>query len=133
MSKQAINDGNETFLAAMKSNDLAQMLAPLTDDVVFMPPNQAVLNGKGAVKGWFEQLLSQMRTSDVSVSEREVLVGGDWGYEQGSFVWKLTPVAGGAPVEDRGNFVALWQRQSDGSWKLARDIWNSTRPLPDAR
>jgi ketosteroid isomerase-like protein len=73
--------------------------------------------------------VKQVRTVAVDVSQREVIIAGDVAIERGSFTWKVTP-AGGSDVEDHGSFLAIWRRQPDGAWKLARNIWNSTLPLP---
>jgi ketosteroid isomerase-like protein len=29
------------------------------------------------------------------------------------------------PASDRGTYIELWEKQADGSWKIARDIYNS--------
>jgi ketosteroid isomerase-like protein len=34
----------------------------------------------------------------------------------------------GASVEDHGKYLVILKRQSDGSWKMARDMDNSDRP-----
>src|SRR6185295_15838251 len=41
--------------------------------------------------------------------------------------WALdsTPKRGGKTVHDEGKGVWIWRRQADGSWKIARAIWNS--------
>jgi uncharacterized protein (TIGR02246 family) len=132
MSKQAIDACHERFLAAMRANDPAALLRELTDDVRFMPPNQAPLQGKAAVRAWYEGVLAEATTVAVAVSQREVVVAGDWGIESGSYVWTLTPKAGGAPFIARGSFLAVWHQESDGKWKAHRDIWNSTDPVPAA-
>jgi ketosteroid isomerase-like protein len=76
--------------------------------------------------------LTQVKTSDVTVSNRDVTVAGDWAIETGTFDWTVAPVAGGTAVRDQGNFVAIWRRQPDSSWKATRLIWNSSQPLPGA-
>jgi len=37
---------------------------------------------------------------------------------------------GGKEVKDTGNSIWIMQRQPNGSWKIARAIWNSDVPLP---
>ena len=39
--------------------------------------------------------------------------------------------ATGEPMTDRGAGIHILQRQADGSWKLAVDIWNSDNPPPE--
>ena len=49
----------------------------------------------------------------------------DWAYERFSFSRTMTPTGGGEPTTARGKGIHVYRRQSDGSWKLARDLWNS--------
>ena len=74
MSRQAIDAGHERFLAAMRANDPTALLRELTDDVRFMPPNQSPLQGKAAVRTWYDQFVGQMRTSSLTITDREVLI-----------------------------------------------------------
>jgi hypothetical protein len=78
---------------------------------------------------WFQAIVDKMKTTDISIPDRKVTLTGDYAIEEGAFVWKLAPVAGGPAIEDRGRFIGIWQRQADGGWKVARDIWNSSLPL----
>jgi len=36
-------------------------------------------------------------------------------------------------MKDNGKYITIYQHQSDGSWKIARDIWNSDQPLPGTK
>lgn len=130
MSKDAIDNGHTAFLAAMQANDAEALGRLVTTDVVFMPPHDQPVAGRQGVIDWFSGVVQHARTVAVSVPQREVIVTGDFGIERGSFIWKVAPAAGGSAIEDRGNFLAIWQRQPDGSWKAKYDIWNSTLPVP---
>jgi len=131
--RAAIDKGHETFMAAMRASDCSGMLRVVADDAVFTPPNAPNAVGKEGIRSWCQGAFSQAKTSAVSVSERQVTVAGDWGIEHGKFDWTLVPVGGGNSMRDQGNFLAIWHRQPDGSWKATRDIWNSLLPLPTAR
>jgi ketosteroid isomerase-like protein len=103
------------------------LMALMAGDVVIMPPNEAVLRGKAAVHAWYEQLLTQMRTSSLTITNREVFIGGDWATEVAAFKWALVPVAGGPPVIDRGSYVQVWHREPGGRWRFSREVWNTPR------
>jgi hypothetical protein len=34
------------------------------------------------------------------------------------------------PIEEQGKFLQIYRKQSDGSWKMTREIYNSDLPLP---
>jgi len=130
MSREGIDKSHQAWLDAMKANDAQALGRLVTEDAVLMPPNQPAVVGRAAVIDWFAGVVKQARTTGVGVPQREVIVAGDWAIERGSFTWKVAPTAGGAPIEDRGNFLAIYQRQTDGAWKVTRNIGNSTPPAP---
>jgi ketosteroid isomerase-like protein len=114
------------LLAALRTDAPDSLLALLTDDVVIMPPNEAILRGKPTVRTWYEQFVGQMRTKSLELSNRELVITGDQATEVSQFVWTLTPIAGGEPVVDRGSYMQIWRRQPDGRWLFSRELWNST-------
>ena len=132
MSHAALRAGvdsvSDRLLTALRTNASDSLLVLMADDVVVMPPNEPVLKGKAAVRDWYNQLLTQLRTSNLAITEREVIIGDGWATELASFEWSLAPVAGGPAVTDRGNYVQVWHREPNGRWLFARELWNSTTP-----
>jgi len=116
------------LLTALRTNASDSLMDLMADDVVLMPPNEPVLKGKAAVRAWYGQFLTQLRTSGLTISDREVLIGGEWATEIAAFEWTLVPVAGGPAVIDRGSYMQLWHRQPDGRWLFSRELWNSAAP-----
>ncbi len=131
---EAIHRAHEEYRAAVNAGDLEGGLALVTDDVVWMPPNEPALTGKEAIRRWeggeplFERFIFE-----ISFSPEEVVVFGDWAFERGTYVLTLTPRAGGEPGQGSGKYLWIWQRQPDGSWKNARAMWNSDNPPPGAQ
>ena len=74
------------------------------------------------------RFLTQLRTSELTIGDREVLIGGEWATEIATFVWVLAPVGGGPAVTDRGSYLQVWHHEPDGRWRFAREIWNSAAP-----
>ena len=127
-SRVSVDRAAGKLLGALRSDSPDSLLALMTDDVIIMPPNEPILRGKPAVRAWYEQFLRQMRTKSLDITNRELFVGGDYATEVAEFVWTLVPVAGGAPIVDRGSYVQLWHRLSDGRWAFSREVWNSNAP-----
>ncbi len=124
--RAGVDSAADRLLTALRANDADSFMVLLTDDVVLMPPNEPSLKGKAAVRAWYDQFLTQLRTSNLTITDREVFIGGEWATELATFEWVLAPVGGGPAITDRGSYVQVWHRQPDGRWLFAREIWNST-------
>ncbi len=116
-------------VAALDAGDANTWATCFTDDAVQMPPHFGANAGKAAIQSWSTGFL-KMFACRFSLSVEEVRDAGDWAFERGRYKITLTPRAGGESVDDIGKYITIYQRQSDGSWKIARDIWNSDLPLP---
>jgi ketosteroid isomerase-like protein len=123
--RSGVDSAANRLLTALRADASDSLLALMADDVVVMPPNEAVLRGKAAVRAWYQQFLTQWRTSSLTVTDREVLIGGDWATEVAGFEWTLVPVAGGPPVIDHGSYIQAWHREPNGRWLFSREVWNS--------
>jgi uncharacterized protein (TIGR02246 family) len=125
----SVKNLREAYIAAQNAGDAAALTALFTDDAVLMPANAPAASGNEAIQAHFQTLLDQV-TSELVVSQEEVEVAGDWAFSRGTHTVKLTPKAGGETMEDTGKYLNILKRQPDGSWKIARHIWNSDKPLP---
>lgn len=119
-----IDEGVAAWTAAVNRGDMAAVADLYTEDAMLMPPNGAALRGRDAVRTFFVEALSSLSPRDVKLSSDEVEVCGDSAYEVGRYQMTVQP-SGGAAMNDRGKYLVVWRRQSDGSWKIARDIFNS--------
>lgn len=124
-TRSAFEAASEAFHQALRTNDADALFMYVADDVLLMPPWEAAVRGKEAMRDWYAAFLSQYLTSSLTLSERELFVSNEWAVELGSYEWGLTPVAAGDPVLDRGNYMQVWKPQPDGKWRFAREIWNS--------
>jgi len=123
----AAHQAHEAYVTAINSNDLDTLLGVLTDDVVFLAPQEPVMVGKAAVKPWLEGYLKAFKTHwDKPV--QEFVISGEWAFERYSYKSSDTPLAGGALVEDTGWGLVIYHRESDGKWRVARDAWGTDHP-----
>lgn len=126
--RAAVEAATTAFHQALRTNALETFVSFVADDVFFMPPGEPPIRGKISVRNWMTGFLSQYRTTALTLADREVIVGGGWAIELGSYEWGLLPIAGGDPIVDRGNYMQVWKEQPDGSWRFAREIYNSSVP-----
>lgn len=124
----AISSARESFVTAIANDDVEGMVALLTEDGQAFPSHEPALVGRDANRAWHAERISEF-TTEFTISPDELIVEGPMAFERFSYTLKLTPKAGGDPVEETGRCVWLWRRE-DGSWKVARAMWNSPEPLP---
>lgn len=116
------------LLTALRTDAPDSLAGLLADDVVLLPRNEAALRDKTRVRAWDDRFLTQFRTATPTVTDREVLIGGEWATELAAFEWALVPVAGGRAVIDRGSYAQVRHREPDGRWLFSRESWNTTAP-----
>lgn len=126
--RAAVEGATAAFHQALRTNDLETFMSYVAEDVSFMPPGEPPVRGRDAVRQWLTGFLAQYHTSSLTLADREVLVGSGWAVELGTFEWALQPAAGGSAIVDRGNYMQVWQEQSDKTWRFAREVYNSSVP-----
>ena len=67
--RAGVDSAANRLLSALRSDSPDSLIALMADDVVIMPPNEPVLNGKAAVRTWYEQFVKQMRTSSLEITK----------------------------------------------------------------
>jgi uncharacterized protein (TIGR02246 family) len=124
--RQAVEAGNATFMDAFNRGDAAAVATFYTDPATLMPPNSGMIRGRQGIQDFWQAGI-QGGMKDLSLTTVEVQASGNTAYEIGKFSLTAQP-KGQDPVMVSGKYVVVWQRQSDGSWKLHVDIWNSSMP-----
>lgn len=84
--------------------------------------------GMETINAWLREFFEHYTMTDLTMPERQVKVAGDLAVETSTYRWKLVPKGGGEPIRDEANWVGIWERGPDGTWREVRRIWNSTRP-----
>jgi ketosteroid isomerase-like protein len=103
------------------------------DGAVRMPPNAASITGKEAIGKQIQAYYAENNRAKFELTVDEVLSSGDLAIARGKYTSESTSKASGlAALNDQGKWADAYQRQSDGSWKVIFDIWNSDKPSPGA-
>ena len=126
---EAIDRVRDAHVAALNAGDAKAWVAQFTDDGVQMPPNAPANVGRPMIESWSQAFLDQFRLQ-FALAVDEVRVLGEWAFERGGYTISLNPKAGGPPMRDIGTYITVYQRKPGDSWRMARDIWNSSNPPP---
>jgi ketosteroid isomerase-like protein len=115
---------------AIGSGDVERYFAILTEDAVFLPPNLMPLTGK-ELRQWLRDFLNQVAIEFLQSGHGETVVARDWAWHEYTCSWRATPKSGAPPAVLHFKGAHLIRRAPDGTWKLARNIWN-LNPAPSA-
>ncbi len=109
---------------AVNAGDIERMLQIAADDFEIMPPGQPGLSGASA-REFLQGFVSQFKANLQPFSNEEIIVCGEWAFQRLTYELTLTPKAGGDPINERGDGIHMFRRDTTGSWRLAKDISTS--------
>lgn len=125
--KAAMQQVADQAVAAMQSptHDWAAFAATLyTEDATVLPPNGPPAKGREAIVG----ILNGFPPVVEFKQARQQIDGvGDLAYEIQTYTTTFAP-PGLPQVSDTGKVVWVWKKQTDGSWKILVEMWNSDLP-----
>jgi ketosteroid isomerase-like protein len=99
----------------------------MTEDIVFLPPDEPIIEGKSAIRAWFDQFppIKAYTHQLADVDGRE-----DFAWARGIFTVTVEPEPGKLQSM-KGKVVITSRRQSDGSWLVASDMWSLDEPVTE--
>jgi len=123
--------------AFMKSEGVVNMdpatyAGAFAADAVILPPGAPAIEGRSTILAWAEGWASSADVEieiDTIVDEIEIM--GDWAFVRLTIARTIRSPEQD-PRVDVVKTIQIHRRQEDGSWKIARDIWNSHQDSPEA-
>jgi ketosteroid isomerase-like protein len=123
----AIKTLHKTDREASLKGDFTTLITLLTDDCVLIPPDKPPISGKDAIQKYFDEqkkLLSEIEITEYTHDFQEIKIRGNWAYEWGYFSNTAKSKVSGELIRSSGKLFRIIEHQEDGSWKVARSIWN---------
>src|SRR5438270_4824954 len=117
----------QEWVLACNTKHLDDLLELYTSDAIVLRSNCPPLRGASAVHEFFFGALDA-GLGEVELEPLRVEVAGELAYEAGRFK-ALIPSATGKRREERGTYLWVCARQTNGEWKLASDCWSSDLTL----
>lgn len=115
---------------ALEAENVAGVVALYTDNIVRMAPDMPTVRGKQAISEFYRGVFELFSVGLIWPVEgtEEIIVADGWAFHISEYILKITPKAGGETIEEHGKIVEICRRQTNGSWKFAREIWNRNSP-----
>jgi len=115
------------YAGGVNSGDFDYWISLWADDGVQMSPEAPALSGKEQIQAGNKPAFDQMNLDIAIHSVDHVEVHGDLGLSRCTFTFKATPKGGGETINlmPDGKALTLYRKQSDGSWKIIYDCFNS--------
>jgi ketosteroid isomerase-like protein len=128
--KAAIQKAHDEFarmFAAEKPDPAGLVAMYYADDATVLPPNMPAANGKDAIIAAFTAMggVKTFKNGPLTISG-----SGDMAFVNATFDMTMAVPVTGEVVADKGKYLEVWKKQSDGSWKAIRDMWSSDEPPP---
>jgi ketosteroid isomerase-like protein len=103
-----------------------------TDDAVVAAPGEPLAAGTAERRKAIEALVGDPNFKlDFASDDQQVAKAGDMAYSRGHYTIQATDKATNKPVTGSGNYVVIFRKQDDGSWKAAADFI-TPGPVPAA-
>jgi ketosteroid isomerase-like protein len=110
------------------SKSLDKFMSYYAPDASVYPPGMPVANGPAAVRAVLMPMVQLPGFAlQWSPTKANMSASGDLGYTAGSYAL-TTNDAAGKPAIERGKYIEVWRKQSDGSWKCIEDMFNADTP-----
>jgi ketosteroid isomerase-like protein len=129
-SRRAVQEVDRDLSRASESRKIDAFTALLDTDTVFISESGPPARGHAAVRAKWAMFFDPAGPSLTwEPYEGEVGSEGDLGYTRGKFLFQGKD-GSGTPVTERGEYLSIWRKQQDGTWRLVVD---SSLPAADAR
>jgi uncharacterized protein (TIGR02246 family) len=116
----------KAYAEAVTAGDFQRWIALWTDEGIRLsPPDLGPRQvGKKEIRAVVQPLFDSS-TLTAAINTEGVQILGGQAYSHGTYVITVTPKEGGDTMTLKGNFLTIFAKQADGSWRIAIDCFNS--------
>lgn len=115
--RTAIRTASELYVKADDAKDLEGTMQFIAEGAVYVPAGMAPIVGREAIRAFVKpHPWTTVEQAPKEIEGRDGLAfvrGSDTVHIQGMTI--------------TGNYIEIWQKQTDGAWKITRKIWNTDK------
>lgn len=124
--KTKIEKLNKEMSGAMAAGDFEKEMSYYADDVIYMPNNSKMVEGKAALKASNEEMMkSGVKITSFETKTLKVMSCNKTIAEIGTYQISMSVPGKADPIKDNGKYLTIWEKQADGSLKVKLEIWNT--------
>jgi ketosteroid isomerase-like protein len=130
VDEKASRDSEAAWVKAFATKEPEKAAAFYADDAASMLPDTPLMTGRKAIIAGMKPELGDPNFSLVFAPGKvEIAKSGDIAYSQGTFRYTTTDPKTRKRVGQAGNYVEVYKKQADGTWKVEEDIATEETPL----
>jgi uncharacterized protein (TIGR02246 family) len=121
VARKAIDAANAKYVECFQKRDAKAFGQLFTEDAVVMEPAGVVIRGRSKIEEWLLADTNEVPVKDGTITTMELYEIDGAIYETGKFRFVFQP----AGKEERvaiGKYVDVWEKQTDGSWKIKTEV-----------
>jgi ketosteroid isomerase-like protein len=123
--ERLLRDLDSQWAKAAAAKDVEQTIGYYSDDAIVLPPNATGAATKEAIRNvWKEMLATPGLGITWQPTRVQLAKSGDMGWVSGTYELTMDDASGKA-MNDRGKYLEVWEKQTDGNWKCRAEMWNS--------
>ena len=119
--QRAIDAGNAQWRTAFKTQDAELLANVFRPDGALLRLNGDVVRGREAIRERMGSAMQRLGPADVSITTLNVWVIDDLAHEYGAYTYTWQD-EDGQPEHDAGHYLVVWQKQVDGTYRIATDL-----------
>lgn len=121
----ALQQIRDQHVEAVLTQSVDEELATYSDSAVVIPPNDEGAVGEDEVRAWLQGFFDRFNVEKLDISFEHYTLQEELAVAHYRYSWIVAPKGGGEPVQDTGQGLFVFERQPEGAWMIAYDIWNS--------
>jgi uncharacterized protein (TIGR02246 family) len=122
----ALRQALDIAMKAVNAADPAGLASVYAQDAMFLRSHAPALEGREAIQQW----LATAPPISMKGQVLEIVGSGDLAYLRGTWTMTISIPGVPAPITEHGNLLLIYRKQSDGVWKITREMMNSDVPEP---
>ena len=114
----------EQYAGALNAGDFVRWMSVWAENGIQYFPDAPPRYGKEQIAAGMEPAFVTFDFRGFTINLKDVRVFGEQAYAHGTYGYSMTPKEGGDTTKISGKFLSIFEKQTDGSWKMLIDCFN---------